>query len=341
MTMRCKACGVTIQTTDPDGIGYALREDQPLCRACFRLRHYGEDVKKDAHENLLDIPIGAQVLLMTSVLHMDVLFNAPFSRNRPDLSIVLVINQTDLLPKDTNKDVLLENVMRRARKEHIDIRDIILMSSLNAADVENLKSYLQKTHKSDVYLLGVQNAGKTTLFRALTGDTDALAMKRAGLTQRPITGTMGHLEIHDMPGIDQKGYLHTFLPYETYKRLIPDKTIDPRIYTVRPGQSLMLEGLVGVTNTGKDTCTCVFYVKKELGIEKTNLTRVIDRLQAASKTHQASCDVHVRQAFPIKEHTKMRLTFADMGFMHVSGPAHISVDSCKAMHISLTEALFR
>ncbi|HLT57061.1 MAG TPA: ribosome biogenesis GTPase YqeH, partial [Bacillota bacterium] len=45
-TIFCNGCGIQIQTTDPEKLGYApsssLNRDTILCQRCFRLKHYNE-----------------------------------------------------------------------------------------------------------------------------------------------------------------------------------------------------------------------------------------------------------------------------------------------------------
>ena len=47
-----------------------------------------------------------------------------------------------------------------------------------------------------------------------------------------------------------------------------------------------------------------------------------------------------KKAFKITN-SKMQITFADIGFMHIEGPNTIRVNYPKGMHISLSEALFK
>ncbi len=336
----CKGCGAVLQTTDSNALGYTTDLDMNYCRSCYRLRHYGEGGMHFHPEDMPKITPGSLVLLMSSVLHMDLLFQTDFSRIQPDAKVVYVINQIDLLPAGTNKDLFLERIERLAKRENIRVHDIILMSSKSSDDLKQLKGYLLHQKAKEVFLLGVQNSGKTTVFKALTGNQDALAMKKAGLTQQTLSGTFERMTIHDMPGLYQKGYLHTFMPYETYKRLIPEETINPRIYIIKPDQSLMLEGLVSITNTGKTAFSAVFYISPMVAVHVTNRLRVAELLEDRANQFELYCDLYETRAFNLKP-LKMQITFADMGFMHVTGPAHITLQLCKSMHVSLTEALFK
>ncbi len=44
--LMCAGCGVSIQTEDKQGVGYApesaLKREHVICQRCFRLKHYNE-----------------------------------------------------------------------------------------------------------------------------------------------------------------------------------------------------------------------------------------------------------------------------------------------------------
>ena len=45
----CSGCGQSIQTHDPEALGYAPKLESELCQRCFRLKHYKDTAafKKD------------------------------------------------------------------------------------------------------------------------------------------------------------------------------------------------------------------------------------------------------------------------------------------------------
>ncbi|HAX02939.1 MAG: hypothetical protein A2Y45_05860 [Tenericutes bacterium GWC2_34_14] len=337
-TIRCKGCGALLQKEDPNKVGYATSYDHVYCQACYKLFHYGESTLHFHPEDLPSLPANAVILMVSSVLHLDLLFSYPVYRYQPDAKFVYIINQMDLLPKGTNLDRLLENIKRKAKSLSVPYEDLILMSAKNPYDIEHLKAYLKELHEPHVYLLGVQNSGKTTLFKALTKDEDALAMKKAGLTQEALKRAYDGMMIYDMPGLYQDGYLHQILPYSLYKNLIPDSMIKPKIYQLKEGQSLMIEGLIGISFYGY-TINPIFYVDQMIDIHKTNDERVKVLMAEKEKHFKVYVDRYEEKAFKIPT-GKYQITFADMGFMHVSGPGLVKLIHPKGLHISLSEALF-
>jgi len=337
MTMHCKGCGALLQTENEQEVGYVINIEQPFCQSCYRLMHYGE---VNAHFHPQDLPqLGrnAVAVMMSSVLHLDMLFQYPVYRFEPDLKYVYIINQIDLLPKQTNLDELLKRIIAKAKALKIPYYDIILMSAKNPLDIANLKTYLATFKEPNVYLLGVQNSGKTTVYKALTDNEEALAFTKAGLTQEPFSAKVGYQMIWDMPGLYQEGYIHQFLPYEDYKKLIPTQTIKPRIYQLKKGQALILKGLLAIQNMKTDT-SLVLYLSPFVKIHKTR----IERIEALLKKDPTllPLEAYEEKAFKIGE-KKTQITFADIGFLHTEKTNTLSFIIPNKMHLTLTEALFK
>ncbi len=336
--MHCKGCGAKLQMDNPRHIGYALSLDHDFCQACFRLKNYGESHDHFHPEDLPVLEKDALIVMVSSVLNLDMLFEYPVYRYQSKGTFVYIINQMDLLPKQTNTDLLLENITNKAKKMNIPYLDIIMMSAKNPSDIENLKLYLNDFKQHHIYLIGVQNSGKTTIFKALTENQDALAFKKAGLTQEPLYHRLNHQVIWDMPGLFQKGYIHEFLPYNTYKKMIPDQEIKPKIYQLKKDQALMIEGLVSIAV--REPSHLVFYLDDHMKIHKTNVTRVKELIDEKEKHFQIFVEQYEKKLFKIPD-GKHQITFADFGFLHLEGPITVEIYQPKGLHITLTEALFK
>ncbi|MDD4194300.1 MAG: 50S ribosome-binding GTPase [Acholeplasmataceae bacterium] len=336
--MHCKGCGAKLQTDDPKQIGYVKSIDNDFCQSCFRLKNYGESHDHFHPEDLPVLEKDALIVMVSSVLNLDMLFEYPVYRYQNEATFVYLINQIDLLPRQTNTDLLLENITKKAKHMNIPYLDIIMMSAKNLQDIKNLNDYLSTFKNHHIYLIGVQNSGKTTIFKALTHNRDALAFKKAGLTQEPLYHKLDHQVIWDMPGLFQKGYIHEFLPYETYKKMIPDREIKPRIYQLKKDQALMIEGLISITVP--KALSVVLYLDDQLKIHKTNAMRVKDLLNEGDKHFDIYYETYEQKMLKIPE-GKHQMTFADFGFLHVEGPVTVEIMLPKGLHLSLTEALFK
>lgn len=335
---RCKGCGAVLQHKNQNLVGYSPDLTTDYCQACFRLFHYGE-VKDHFHpEQLPTLKPKSLALMVCSVMALDMLFFYPLHRYAPDVTYTYVINQVDVLPESTNLDKLIERITNRAKEMHIPYQDIILMSAKHQDDIENLKAYITSFKVSNVYLLGVQNAGKTTLYKALVNDDKALAMNKAGLTQETLhTKLSSKQTLYDMPGLYQEGYLHQLLPYDTYKKLLVHKPLKPVIYQLKADQAIMIEGLIGIV-THKRT-TLVSYVSDYVKIHRTNHDRLPILINDQILDNRVYVDDYETKVFQVNK-GKQQLTCADFGFIHVEGPLRLTVTFPKGLHISISEALF-
>ncbi len=334
MTMRCKGCGALLQMEHKDRVGYVISLEHDYCQSCFRLMHYGESFVHFHPEDLPSLPKDSIIVMVSSILHLDLLFSYPVYRYQPDAKYIYLINQVDLLPKGTNLEHLLKNVTHKAKSMGIPYEDIILMSAKNPYDIDHLKAYLSSLNEPNVYFIGVQNSGKTTLYKAITGDSHALSMKKAGLTQDVLSMPFQSMMIYDLPGLYQEGYLHQFYPYNTYKRWLPDEEISPRIYQLIEGQSILIESLLGLSFYGQ-SITPIFYLGREVKLHRTQDQKVMELLK---KMDEATLNFEIK-TFKIPNGLQ-QITIADMGFIHMRGPGHVKLYVPKGLHVTLAEALF-
>jgi 30S ribosome assembly GTPase len=336
---KCSGCGATLQSEHKELVGYVKSPILPYCESCYKLLHYGESEKHFHPKDLPTLPQNSLLIMVSSVLHLDLIFSYPVYRYQPDATFIYLINQMDLLPESTNTDELLKHLTDKANQEKIPFKDIIMMSAKNRFDIDYLSSYIRSLPHKNIYLLGVQNSGKTTIFKALTKDNHALALKKAGLTQDALVKPFYNQFIHDMPGLYQKGYLHQLFSYQTYKKLIPDQTIKPKIYQLKTGHSLIIEGIIAITLKSIDQ-TIVLYLENQVKIHKTNETKIDDLIFNQKINSKVYAQKYDDQTFKIPNH-KTQVTFADMGFLHIDGPGLIKIKYPKSMHVSITEALFK
>jgi ribosome biogenesis GTPase A len=334
----CKGCGAPLQTSDPNQRGFALSLEHDYCQSCYKLYHYGEANEHFHPEDLPKLNAHGVAVMVSSVMAFDMLFEYPVYRYEPQMTFVYVINQMDLLPESTNMDKLFDRIVAKAKSMRIPFKDIIFMTAHNPYDIENLKDYLLSFHKENIYLIGVQNAGKTTLFKALTKDDKALALNKAGLTQEAIHAHLDEKHIlWDMPGLYQEGYLHQFLPYVKYKKLLPQETMKPRIFQLREKQSVFIEGLIAVT--ALEPMNIVVYGSKHLNYHKTNQLKISELLHKKEDMFKIYVDHYEKKIYKLGQ-GKQQLTCGDFTFIHFSDVSKVEVTYPKGMHMTVTKALF-
>jgi len=334
----CKGCGAPLQTSDKKARGYALSLEHDYCQACFRLYHYGEANDHFHPEDLPSLNKNGVAVMVSSVMSFDMLFEYPVYRYEPNMTFVYIINQMDLLPESTNMDRLFERIVDKAKQMNIPYKDIIFMTAKNPYDIDNLRQYLLSLNKKNIYLIGVQNAGKTTIFKALTHDEHALAMNKAGLTQEAIYKNLSDdVVLWDMPGLYQEGYLHQFLPYQTYKKMLPQTLIKPKIFQLRKDQSICVEGLIAVT--ALENMNIVIYGSKHIKYHKTNKNKIKELFNQEKQFFDVYVDQYEKRTYKLGQQ-KWQLTCGDFLMIHFNDVKHIEVTYPKGMHMTVTKALF-
>lgn len=328
---KCLGCGIEKQTANKEELGYVLDLSHNYCMECHRLKNYGEVTSHVHPGELPSIKKGSLVLIIQSVMQLDRLFTQPIIRIQPDAKYVHIVNQVDLLPRDTNINHLYSEIFKEAKDNNIPLEDIVFMSAINRDDIDNLKEYIMSFEQKDVYLFGIQNSGKTTIFKGITDNKEALSINKAGLTQNIIKDNLYDKIIYDMPGTYQGGYLHDFLPFERYKKLIPSRTIKPLVYQMKSHQGIVIEDFISVSYTGKDT-TLVFYLSNFTKTAKLNTVNLDKKLDDKHS--------YVIKNFKVG-YGKHQVTFGDLGFLHVMGPLTLNIKLPKSMHITIRKSYFK
>ena len=327
---RCLGCGA-ILSLDKNEVGYTKNLEMDFCQACFRLKHYRQ-VEKHVHPNVIPkIEPNSLVLVVTSVMYLDLVFSYPIKRYSDSAKIVYVINQLDLLPHQTNYEYLYQRLRKEANVYHAPYEDILLMSSTSIEDIRKLREYIKTYNTKNVYLFGVQNSGKTTIFNALTNQDLTLTDVKAGLTQDKITKKVDGYYLHDLPGLFQGGYLHEIMPYEEYRKIIPLTEFKPVIYQVKEDQAFLINKFVSINYLKGSDDSIVFYTNN-LDIKRVNQNNLKSQFNQVFD--------YTKTNFKLNKKKKYQITLADFGLVHLNGPATIEITYPKGLHISLKEAFF-
>ncbi|KAK1257237.1 hypothetical protein QJS04_geneDACA024220 [Acorus gramineus] len=260
-----------------------------VCARCHSLRHYGK-VKCAEVERLLpsfdfDRTVGRRLasasgsrsVVMMVVDSTD--FDGSFPRrvvrsllgsiqeHRMDWTegkpgnvprVVMVASKIDLLPTEALSPTGMEHwVRRRAREAAADgeISAVHLVSSLKNWGIKNLLNELVELvgARGHVYVVGAQNAGKSTLINSLGKVSGGKVVSE--LTEAVVPGTTlgivrvdgvlpGQAKLFDTPGILHPHQLMMRLTSEEQKLVRIDKELKPRTYRVGAGHSVHIAGLM-------------------------------------------------------------------------------------------------
>ncbi|CDR31098.1 GTPase YqeH [Acholeplasma oculi] len=338
-TDTCLGCGSHLQNENPNQVGYTINLEKPFCMSCYRLMHYG-DAKAHHHpDQLPDFEANSLVVVVTSVLYLDTILNSDIKRLGDHQKVVYLINQIDLLPQSTSKNYLLGKIQKNFRLFRVLYDEIILMSAKNPLDIENLKDYLKHTKFKNIYLIGLQNSGKTTIFKELTGNKEALTMPKAALTQSILKGSFENKLIFDTPGLYQSGYLHEFLPYDTYKDILPKQEFKPRNGYMKLNDAIIIGGLVAISVIKGETKSTLF-VRDEVKHHLTKDEKVLSVLNNEA-IFDIKMDQYITEDFKLKDDVKYQFTLADFGLIQFMGPVTLRIYRHPKMYVSLSEGFFR
>ncbi|KAB2631199.1 hypothetical protein D8674_008718 [Pyrus ussuriensis x Pyrus communis] len=261
------------------------KEEVTVCARCHSLRNYGQ-VKNQAAENLMpdfdfDRLIATRLIKPAAsanpvvVMVVDCVdFDGSFPKraakslfaalkgteNDPKLrkrlpKLVLVATKVDLLPSQVSPARLDRWVRHRAKAGGgPKLSGVYMVSSHKDLNVRNLLSFLKELAgpRGNVWVIGAQNAGKSTLINALARKEGAKVTK---LTEAPVPGTtLGILRVGGILSamaklFDTPGLLH---PYLVSMRLNRDeqkmveirKELRPRTYRIKAGQTIHVGGLL-------------------------------------------------------------------------------------------------
>ena len=220
----CIGCGATIQSDDPEQIGYTpksavekgIENDELYCQRCFRLRHYNEiapvSLTDDDFLRLLNQIRDANALIVYVVDIFD--FNGSLipglHRFVGDNPILLVGNKEDLLPRSLRRTKLMDWMRQQANLAGIRPIDVTLVSAKRNHQISDLLELIEKYRADrDVYVVGVTNVGKSTLINQIIKQTTGV--KELITTSRFPGTTLDKIEIPLDDGkqlVDTPGIIH-------------------------------------------------------------------------------------------------------------------------------------
>ena len=282
---KCKGCGAVLQNSDPKKIGYTPKIDALVCQRCFRLTHYNDvviDMKQGIRADAILKQVNeldALILWVVDLFDFEAGIQKSLNRHLPNKDIVVVAAKRDLLPRTLGNEKISQFIFRRFKQEGIDIKGVVICADLalhaNSDEnfsVEEVLHAIELLRKGrDVVLMGMANAGKSTLLNAILQDQTVTTSPHPGTTLDLNPIPMGDYTLYDTPGLVNEASALTYLDSAYLKNVLPQKTIKPTVFQLSKDQSLSLGGLARIDLKGCENASAVVYVSNELKLHRTKL----------------------------------------------------------------------
>jgi len=257
----CLGCGIKLQTTKKQELGYTTNIESKICERCFRLKNYGEYKSvtlnnQDYNQIIKNIPKDSLIIYVADILSLN-LSNLPNNKNT-----ILVLTKYDILPKSTKEN----KIITKLKTTYPNILDVIVVSSLKNYNIDTLYNALNKhSNGNDIYLIGNTNSGKSTLLNKLIKNYTENKQPNITVSMYPSTTLdkveikLNNLTIIDTPGlIDEGNYINIVSPKEL-KKITPKKEIKPRSCQVTGKGSILIDTLARIDYETKEANSFVIY----------------------------------------------------------------------------------
>ena len=283
---RCYNCGAILQSDDPTKEGYINKDTLEnaaqnfmFCEKCFEVERFhqtaNEPVISDDYLYFLNDAKkkNALIVYVVNAFSFEASFSSTVNKIIQDMDILVVSNKIDLLPKDAKEKDIAEYIAHRFRASGLKItKDQVELASLN--DDETAKHILSTIYEMrrgrDVYVIGTQMSGKSTLVRSFLRVYSNMSSGNIITHHYPHT-KMQVMEIplskktslFDAPGMSATNSILNEIDNTTLKSIYLTKAVEPREISLSKGHALFIGGVAIVELVeGKKTKLTMFFHNK-------------------------------------------------------------------------------
>lgn len=292
----CPGCGAPFQSDKPGEPGFLPSEakdrENPICRRCYRLRHYGQlesfgrsterisgTVQKVGHE--LDLAV-----LVVDLFDLEGSLNQDW-RKLINVPVVLALNKVDLLPKRTPVAEVIEAVKQisRERIPELQWKEIVAVSAAKGSGLPLLKEQIiyRRGRNHRIGFFGVTNTGKSSLLSRFLPPNQP----RPTISNRPGTTqgvTSWYIPEDDLTFIDTPGWtpgnrLMDKLCPDCSGRLVVKSEVVSKYLDLGSKAAVLMGSFALLENIGQAPATVVAYTSESVRIHPTNIEKAHSLLE--------------------------------------------------------------
>lgn len=193
---KCIGCGIKLQNTDKDKLGYTKKLDNKYCERCFKTIHYNEEKKVTNLDNSKIIDkinkLGYFTIFITDLASINKKLIEVFKSINNEK--VLVINKCDIIPDNLKLEHIEENIKNSFNIDN----EVCFISAKKSMYLNKIINLIEE--KETVILCGETSSGKSTLINNLIG-SNLTTSKYSNTTLDFIKLKYLDYVIYDTPGI--------------------------------------------------------------------------------------------------------------------------------------------
>lgn len=272
MNKKCVGCGIELQNTDKNSLGYVNSLDNDLCERCFKLLNYGEyknvSLNNNDYNKILDLISNDDlVIYVASIMSLNLDFIDRFK------NVVLVITKRDVMPVSVKDNKLINYVKDRYK----NIEDVFIVSSFNNYNLDMFYNYLCKMNNyKKVYVVGYTNSGKSSLINKLiynytSNDSNIITSMYPSTTLDMVSIKLNDLTLIDTPGLINNRSIINFIDKKMLKKINNKTMIKPKTCQIKNNGSIICDNLFRIDYSCMDSNSMVFYMSNDLNIKFNSL----------------------------------------------------------------------
>ena len=221
MTKKCIGCGLSLQDTKKDELGYTPDLKNNYCMRCFKLTHYNELINKGVNidnAKLIASINKKKIFVIFLVDFLNIYEEVIDTYKKITCEKILVITKSDLIPNNIKTNTLINNI-----RDLYDIKEDIVVTSSKEKNNIGVIAKICKS-KKNVLIAGFTNAGKSSIINKLM-DSNITVSSKLNTTQDFIKISGEDYTIYDAPG---------FISNTSVEDNIPSKEVSPITYQMNP-----------------------------------------------------------------------------------------------------------